>query len=937
MGRTAPILLLAAALAGMPTLGVCAGPDAAEAPAAPQRAPSRPTPPVSEMAKAVEAFQAQTAALGLRSDSPRQAVRRKAVWQGWHGRVFWNLRNDLLDALPHEVRQRGGGKSLLRRNQGGFHLSGRPFHRQGTFLSVSYEGMRERIARSYLRTIPIAGERLGDFSATVDQAGNLLPVYDPASTRRNPDYDPSRAVSVDNLQYRRDPFAGNIIPARRMETVARAALDHYPLPNTDVGPFFRNNYFVLSPEENRANGMIVKLDHAFSARHRATVDTAFSNGFQGVADLFPTAADPASPDRAYESRRANVDHIFTASPQLVNTLGFDANSDVSEGGRDTQPFPYYELREYLDLGRPYPRSKTARNTYTWTDGLSFKRGKHSFRLVGQYTRYEVNVFNPQYPAGRFRFGTGLTSLPGIVNTGHSFASYLLGLAEYGERTIVPAPSYFRRTRALAGLRDQYEVRNGLSISVSLNVERSTPRTEKYDRQSTIDLRAPHPSGRPGALAPAGRFASGGAGPRSFQPDVVRAEPSIGLAWNVRSPKTVLRAGFGRSYSAYPVHSTQWAVQGFLAYPTFISPNVQLEPAVLLGGGFPPLGRPLPDLRPDAADDTVADLVDMSSRIPTYQSASLTIERQLPMAFLVTVGMVHSGGRNLYVGNGASAPNAIHLDNLVYRDRLNDEKFSRSLRPFPQFRGFDVYAGWPGGRYQRDAGFVRVDKRTSRGLSLNAYYEFSKQMDDYAAPYGKQDFHDRSKEWALTPHNEPHRLSASYQYELPMGPGKMFFGMPDWRRHLVDGWALSGSAYFQSGNPIVLHPQFNNTGGVVMGLNVNAVPGVGPKVSKPGPDGWFNPAAFDQPPDFTIGNVSRTHPSLRNPIYQNYDLSVSKRFPLKSDRTMELSAMGLNFLNHANWTDPDNVIGPRSAPNVNAGKIIGSRGGRIIQVGLRFSF
>jgi hypothetical protein len=32
-----------------------------------------------------------------------------------------------------------------------------------------------------------------------------------------------------------------------------------------------------------------------------------------------------------------------------------------------------------------------------------------------------------------------------------------------------------------------------------------------------------------------------------------------------------------------------------------------------------------------------------------------------------------------------------------------------------------------------------------------------------------------------------------------------------------------------------------------------------------------------------------------------------------------------------------MIGPATAPNVNAGKIIGSRGGRVIQLGLRFSF
>jgi hypothetical protein len=181
------------------------------------------------------------------------------------------------------------------------------------------------------------------------------------------------------------------------------------------------------------------------------------------------------------------------------------------------------------------------------------------------------------------------------------------------------------------------------------------------------------------------------------------------------------------------------------------------------------------------------------------------------------------------------------------------------------------------------------------------------------------------------------LSLTYVYELPMGPGKPLLGWSDWRRYLVEGWSLSGVTTVNSGDPLYLRPQFNNTGGVIEALNVNVVPGVDARVADPGPELWFNPAAFVQPPDFTPGNASRTHPSLLMPGSQNHDLSVTKRFTLDADRTVELSAAGFNFVNHANWNDPDLVIGTASAPNVNAGKIIGSRGGRVVQLGLRYSF
>ena len=154
---------------------------------------------------------------------------------------------------------------------------------------------------------------------------------------------------------------------------------------------------------------------------------------------------------------------------------------------------------------------------------------------------------------------------------------------------------------------------------------------------------------------------------------------------------------------------------------------------------------------------------------------------------------------------------------------------------------------------------------------------------------------------------------------------------------MEGWAVSGSSTFFGGDPILLRPLFNNTGSVVPGLRVNVVEGMDPHVSDPGPDQWFNPGAFDQPADFTIGNGPRTHPTLRNPMNQNHDLSLTKRVTLSGEKSIELSAVGLNFLNHANWNDPDAVIGPASSPNLNAGKIIGSRGGRVMQLGLRLSF
>ena len=126
--------------------------------------------------------------------------------------------------------------------------------------------------------------------------------------------------------------------------------------------------------------------------------------------------------------------------------------------------------------------------------------------------------------------------------------------------------------------------------------------------------------------------------------------------------------------------SQWGTQAFRAYPTYISPNVRLQPAAVLALGLPAWSKPIPDLRPEAANDTVADLVDITRRRPLFTDVDFQLERQLSASLVTTVRLVYSDGQNLLVGNQAGNPNAIPLDALKYRDQLNDEQFNRSLRP-----------------------------------------------------------------------------------------------------------------------------------------------------------------------------------------------------------------------------------------------------------------
>jgi len=348
----------------------------------------------------------------------------------------------------------------------------------------------------------------------------------------------------------------------------------------------------------------------------------------------------------------------------------------------------------------------------------------------------------------------------------------------------------------------------------------SPRFEKYNRQSTVDLSAINPAnGRPGAMVVTGLNGVG----RALQRHRLTLGPSLSIAWNLLGDsKTVVRAsaslGHGNSLTG-----SQWGTQAFNAAPVYLSPNPQLEPALSLRDGIPPLERPLPDLRPEAVNETNADFVYRGRTGPVYPSASLSIEREIPFSTMLTLGASTGSARDTYVGNSAANFNAIPLSALSFRDQLNDEAFNRSLRPYPQYKSLNVGGLYPLGRYRREAAYLSVEKRAGAGLSLSFRYDWTKQRDDYSGR-GRQDFLNRRNEWSLS-FATPHRVTLTYIYELPIGRAR-----PCSRTPTGDGtlWTAGRSAdqtTYSSGEPVSLKPQFNNTGGVIPNLRVNVVPGV----------------------------------------------------------------------------------------------------------------
>jgi len=149
----------------------------------------------------------------------------------FHGSAFEYFQDDNLNA-----RQWGASdKSYLRKHNFGANIGG-PLKIPGlwsdsvkTYFYVDVEGYRQKggATRSTF-SIPSMQERNGDFSDWRDANGNLIPIYDPATTKVLPDGTVTR-----------QPFPGNIIPANRISPIAQQWLQYLPTP-TSSGPL--NNY-----------------------------------------------------------------------------------------------------------------------------------------------------------------------------------------------------------------------------------------------------------------------------------------------------------------------------------------------------------------------------------------------------------------------------------------------------------------------------------------------------------------------------------------------------------------------------------------------------------------------------------------------------------------------------------------------------------------------
>jgi hypothetical protein len=835
----------------------------------------------------------------------------------YHGAAFEFADNNHFDARGFFAPV----KAFRNQNEFGFALGGPVWipkvyngHNK-TFFFVNFDQFYIRGGQlTGLNTTPTPQMLQGNFSQWPG------PIYDPGSTQVD-----ANGVAT------RTPFAGNIIPQTAFSSVTGKMLGF--IPGASLPGLSNNAIAPLSSPSGDARTHGVKIDHAFSEKHHLSgmynsTDRPYVKS-PGPSRLLPVGNTTAIANYNLQDVTTNIvrlNYDWTISPTLLNHLGFgfsrfrNPNFSLSynqgweqpNGGKlgltgtqyDLFPTIQFDTQGYTRFGDDIA-SDNYFNTITLLDNLTWIKGKHTIKIGVETQAHRDNYRNFGSGGGDFFFSSLETGLPGVANSGNSFASFLLGAVDHGS-------SYFRsslpggRYKYIGGyFDDTFKVNTKLTVDLGLRYEVQIPVSDVLGRVSYLNSSVPNPGA--GNLPGAEVFGNNGTGQNQFtNTQYKNFGPRAGFAYSL-TPRTIIRGGYGIFYAAYISEGVGIPQNGFSITPSFTSPNNGLNPAFYWDNGFPQNFSHPPNLTPIVQNGQTAQLVYPSSGglIPYSQQYNLTVERQINDSLMVSGAYVGNKGTHIYDPNAQVNmvnPAYFSLGTAVLQSNISSPlaqaagintpfpgfsqlfgaqaTVAQALRPFPQYQGVNVVAA-PYDNSTYNSLQIKVDKRFSHGLSGTFAYTHSKMLSDgvefttsnYTGTGYRQNYDHREK--FLYPTDQPNLFAFSANYALPYGRNTQ----PGVKGKVLGGWSLAAFGTYGSGYPLPIWTVNTNSivfaGGLrpnLTGQPIRATSGSGG--FDPNRDFYLNPAAFSQPAPLTFGSAP-AYLSVRQPFLINESFGVFK--------------------------------------------------------------
>jgi Carboxypeptidase regulatory-like domain/TonB dependent receptor-like, beta-barrel len=893
-----------------------------------------------------------------RSSGTIVSATTKSGTNQFHSAIWEFVRNEQFDANNFFSNASGTPRQPFKQNQFGFTLGGPVLvpkvynGRNKTFFFVDYEGVRRSTsASSSLKDIPPDAFRTGDFSSFKPRI-----------------YDPRARVAGANGVVTSTPFPNNQIPVSMLNAGALATLKLLPGANVGAPGAQSANYLFLASQPFDSNQYDIRVDHQFSSNN--TLFGRYSRGLQSSTNPGNFSGFlGGGTTNINNSINSILDDTYVFSANVVNEAraGYTRHngslevSDLAQGlqfanqnGIAVYPFPVQMFpnivfspsgltsgsQSFTGLGPSGP-NLNVENIFQGSDDLTWNKGSHVFKMGGDVRRRR---FDTEYGSGQTVFGSIFSSSSNDPGSGSPLADFLMGFPAQLTGTELPDWARLRDIYAGVYFQDDWRLTSRLTLNLGLRYELFTQPVDARDRGSLFDAAT-------GKLVVPGQA---GYTRAIVDGHDLNLAPRFGFAYSA-SQKLTVRGGAGVFFGPRsPNQQTTLFGSNPPNAPTVITPSVSANSTVA-----PPIniGTPI-QLGP-----TSADLSTFTPQNPLgllIRTADFANSRPADV-YQWNLGIQYQLARDLVVEAAYAGARGTHLTTRV---NLNQIPWDRAMagfttqadRMFPNV-GNQVVMDSSMGNSFYNALNVRVEKRLGSGVNFLVNYTWSKNLESGSGGNSAMqqnggttnplDSWNLQKEKSYSAMDVPQVFVMSAGYELPFGGGKRWGNQNRMIRAVAGGWQVNGIFTKESGFPTDIRS------GIVAAANQlfatfnvpDAVQGVSMYLPNPGPNGWFNPAAFTQPghvinargtPLTLFGDLARR--AGRGPGTTNLDASLFRNFAIREHLNVQFRAEAFNVSNTPAFFLPSAASPALTIGNANFGRLTSSSAtGRQLQFGLKLLF
>jgi hypothetical protein len=907
------------------------------------------------------------------------SVVTKSGTNQFHGTAYDYVRNDVFNANSFFNNANGLPKDVLKRNQFGGTVGG-PILKDKLLFFTGWQSQRQsKLQVTSRTTIFTPAELNGDFSRS-NASGTGPDTNVAAFLQKFPFFQPNSSLA-----------AQAIIDPAKINSVSKNYIKAGLLPSNPSG--FQT--FQGSARDNR-DELTNKLDYNVTSRDR--IQTTFGWSQSTTSNPFSTPAIANVPGFTNETDNKryylSLDYVKTFSGTLLNDFRFTAQRN-----NNLQSVPSSKLPTPTELGigitSDHPTGPTILsfssgmtagfsnqgptalidNTFTWTDNLTWIKGRHTFKTGATFTPYQNNTVYDFYVNGQFSFrDTGGISGP---YTRNDRADFMLGLAD--EYLQFPeAPSNIRSKNFGGFFQDEWKVRPSLTLSFGIRYEYSSPKLDLQGRsftwipgtQSTVFPNAPK-----GVLFPGDPNAPKG----SNFPDKNDWAPRFGFAWSHgdSGKLTSVRGGVGVFYDILKAEDNlqfngQAPFFGFadLAYnPLTVNPTSEVN---YLSQPFTAAGQPNPfPSKPPAKN------LDFGAAgfLPIGGGGVYSVDPHLrtPYVYQYNLAIQHEIGRSTtfeiaYAGSTSHKLTGLYDVNPFIPGQTSRIFNLPSGNPGNAFSYLDTFANVGWANYNGLELGLRGRPQNVSGVGTLSYqvsYTYSKSEDTtsgFRSGNSRVPYFDRGHFKSVSDYDLTNYFSVAGVWGLP-GPKNWGSGP----KLLMSGWTLEPILNYRSGEPLDVTARISrsrtSTGPSAAGdpnlVRANQVAPVtyfDPHVSQSLNGGkagnfFFDPSAFSRASllltaaqgfdpvnnasQRTYGTFGRN--AFRGPTRTNFDLSIAKMTNIGETRRLEFRAEMFNALNRALWRNPSVDIRQPTFGQISATGSTTDSQPRVIQLALKLHF